>query len=78
MYPPTKNNKILSFIIKSFHNRSFSLIYFEIVNMTGANGSNGSSGETKIGTTVVKKGLAQMLKGGVIVSAIHQSILIIN
>ena len=26
------------------------------------------NGDTKIGTTVVKKGLAQMLKGGVIVS----------
>ena len=31
--------------------------------MTGTNGES-----TKIGTTVVKKGLAQMLKGGVIVS----------
>jgi hypothetical protein len=29
---------------------------------------SGTNGETKIGTTVVKKGLAQMLKGGVIVS----------
>jgi hypothetical protein len=33
----------------------------------GANGSNGSNGAT-IGTTKVKQGLAQMLKGGVIVS----------
>ena len=30
------------------------------------------NGETKIGTTIVKKGLAQMLKGGVIVSAEHE------
>ena len=28
------------------------------------------SGEAKIGTTVVKQGLAQMLKGGVIVSLV--------
>ena len=27
-----------------------------------------TNGDTKIGTTIVKKGLAQMLKGGVIVS----------
>jgi hypothetical protein len=33
----------------------------------GANGANGSNGAT-IGTTKVKQGLAQMLKGGVIVS----------
>lgn len=39
--------------------------------MSGANGSNGSSGETKIGTTVVKKGLAQMLKGGVIMDVMN-------
>lgn len=31
--------------------------------------------ETKIGTTVVKKGLAQMLKGGVIVSLVVFKIL---
>ena len=35
--------------------------------MTGTNGANGSNGAT-IGTTKVKQGLAQMLKGGVIVS----------
>ena len=34
--------------------------------MVGTNGSNGSS--LKIGTDTVKTGLAQMLKGGVIVS----------
>lgn len=32
---------------------------------------NGSNGETKIGTTVVKKGLAQMLKGGVIMDVMN-------
>lgn len=35
--------------------------------MTGTNGSNGENG-AKIGTSKVKQGLAQMLKGGVIVS----------
>lgn len=34
--------------------------------MAGSNGTNGSS--PKIGTDTVKSGLAQMLKGGVIVS----------
>eukprot|EP00566_Odontella_aurita_P032782 CAMPEP_0113532038 /NCGR_PEP_ID=MMETSP0015_2-20120614/3826_1 /TAXON_ID=2838 /ORGANISM="Odontella" /LENGTH=47 /DNA_ID=CAMNT_0000430933 /DNA_START=115 /DNA_END=258 /DNA_ORIENTATION=+ /assembly_acc=CAM_ASM_000160 len=33
----------------------------------GSNGSNGN-GAPKIGTDTVKQGLAQMLKGGVIVS----------
>jgi len=37
--------------------------------MVGTNGSNGES--TKIGTTVVKKGLAQMLKGGVIMDVMN-------
>lgn len=38
--------------------------------MTGTNGSNGSSNNgVTIGTTKVKQGLAQMLKGGVIVSS---------
>jgi pyridoxal 5'-phosphate synthase pdxS subunit len=32
---------------------------------------SGSNGETKIGTTVVKKGLAQMLKGGVIMDVMN-------
>lgn len=36
--------------------------------MTGTNGSNGNGVDTQIGTTRVKQGLAQMLKGGVIVS----------
>lgn len=36
--------------------------------MTGTNGANGSNGAT-IGTAKVKQGLAQMLKGGVIVSS---------
>ena len=35
--------------------------------MTGTNGSNGNG--AKIGTDKVKQGLAQMLKGGVIVSS---------
>jgi hypothetical protein len=38
------------------------------VDSTGSNGSNGNAnGSTMIGTTRVKQGLAQMLKGGVIV-----------
>jgi hypothetical protein len=41
--------------------------------MAGTNGSSSSNGENgsssaRIGTTKVKQGLAQMLKGGVIVS----------
>ena len=35
--------------------------------MTGTNGSNGN-GSARVGTDKVKQGLAQMLKGGVIVS----------
>ena len=37
--------------------------------MTGTNGSNGN-GSARVGTDKVKQGLAQMLKGGVIVSDI--------
>jgi hypothetical protein len=37
--------------------------------------NNEKMSETKIGTTVVKKGLAQMLKGGVIVSLVVFKIL---
>jgi len=37
--------------------------------MTGTNGSNGENG-AKTGTSKVKQGLAQMLKGGVIVSRV--------
>jgi len=36
---------------------------------TNGNGSNGNGG-AKIGTDTVKQGLAQMLKGGVIVSLV--------
>lgn len=40
--------------------------------MTGTNGNNGSNGNgngsARVGTSTVKQGLAQMLKGGVIVS----------
>jgi hypothetical protein len=36
--------------------------------MTNTNGSNGN-GSARVGTSTVKQGLAQMLKGGVIVSA---------
>ena len=44
--------------------------------MVGANGSNGSNGQNgdhaaRVGTIRVKQGLAQMLKGGVIVSTQH-------
>lgn len=38
-----------------------------IAKMTGTNGS--SNGGARVGTTTVKQGLAQMLKGGVIVSS---------
>lgn len=38
--------------------------------MTETNGSNGSNGHAQIGTIRVKQGLAQMLKGGVIVSLV--------
>lgn len=42
--------------------------------MTGTNGSNGgSNGGATVGTTRVKQGLAQMLKGGVIVSSNEES-----
>lgn len=37
--------------------------------MAGTNGNgNGNGGAPKVGTDTVKQGLAQMLKGGVIVS----------
>lgn len=39
--------------------------------MAGTNGSNGNgngNGSARVGTSTVKQGLAQMLKGGVIVS----------
>jgi pyridoxal biosynthesis lyase PdxS len=37
--------------------------------MSGSNGSNGNgNGSARVGTSTVKQGLAQMLKGGVIVS----------
>lgn len=36
--------------------------------MTGTNGNGASNGGAKVGTDKVKMGLAQMLKGGVIVS----------
>jgi len=41
--------------------------------MTGSNNGNGNgngNGSTRVGTSTVKQGLAQMLKGGVIVSAV--------
>lgn len=42
--------------------------------MAGANGNGSDSGvNPKIGTDVVKCGLAQMLKGGVIVSEVNCS-----
>ena len=48
----------------------------KVTNMVGTNGSNGNNGSTelngdhaaRVGTIRVKQGLAQMLKGGVIVS----------
>ena len=43
--------------------------------MTGTNGNgNGNgNGSAKVGTSTVKQGLAQMLKGGVIVSIIRRT-----
>jgi len=45
--------------------------------MTGANnGSNGNgNGAARVGTSTVKQGLAQMLKGGVIVSRVSEGII---
>lgn len=40
--------------------------------MTDSNGSNGNgNGSARVGTSTVKQGLAQMLKGGVIVSIVN-------
>lgn len=36
--------------------------------MTGTNGNGNGNGSARVGTSTVKQGLAQMLKGGVIVS----------
>ena len=36
--------------------------------MTGTNGNGNGNGSAVVGTSTVKQGLAQMLKGGVIVS----------
>ena len=36
--------------------------------MAGTNGNGNGNGVPKVGTDTVKQGLAQMLKGGVIVS----------
>lgn len=41
--------------------------------MTGTNGNGNGNGSAKVGTSTVKQGLAQMLKGGVIVSAFGRS-----
>jgi len=38
--------------------------------MVGSNGVNGNGPSARVGTDTVKQGLAQMLKGGVIVSNI--------
>ena len=38
--------------------------------MVGSNGVNGNGPSARVGTDTVKQGLAQMLKGGVIVSTI--------
>jgi hypothetical protein len=39
--------------------------------MTGTNGNGNGNGSARVGTDKVKQGLAQMLKGGVIVSLSH-------
>lgn len=39
--------------------------------MTESNGSNGNGSSARVGTDRVKQGLAQMLKGGVIVSVVY-------
>jgi hypothetical protein len=50
-----------------FYSFSTTLIYTEL-SKQGINMDSETASEYKIGTTTVKKGLAQMLKGGVIVS----------
>jgi hypothetical protein len=40
-----------------------------IETMTGTNGNGNGNGSARVGTSTVKQGLAQMLKGGVIVSS---------
>lgn len=42
--------------------------------MTGTNGNGNGNGSTRVGTSTVKQGLAQMLKGGVIVSPVDVEI----
>ena len=44
--------------------------------MAGSNGSNGNG--AKVGTDKVKQGLAQMLKGGVIVSLYFDDVLFVD
>jgi pyridoxal biosynthesis lyase PdxS len=39
--------------------------------MTETNGNGNGNGSARVGTITVKQGLAQMLKGGVIVSVIN-------
>jgi len=61
-----KQSKATSSIAQSIH--SISVINTQThIKMTGTNGANGNG--ATIGTTKVKQGLAQMLKGGVIVSS---------
>jgi hypothetical protein len=40
----------------------------QTITMAGSNGANGNGSNARVGTDRVKQGLAQMLKGGVIVS----------
>jgi hypothetical protein len=44
--------------------------HFEEGKMSGTNGNG--NGSARVGTSTVKQGLAQMLKGGVIVSALKR------
>ena len=42
--------------------------------MAGSNGNGNGNGSAVVGTSTVKQGLAQMLKGGVIVSCLVQDV----
>jgi hypothetical protein len=46
--------------------------------MTGSNGNSNGNGSARVGTSTVKQGLAQMLKGGVIVSFFLYSFTLVN
>jgi len=59
------------FILLNLHlivHNSKRLLSIEPATMTGTNGNGSNGNGARVGTDRVKQGLAQMLKGGVIVS----------